>query len=74
MEEKVVKFYSIILLIFLLAVTIYLLSSYSFSLNNRVLIVNETKNNDLIIIFLRMNIQKVYQQLRDPYVRLKLFL
>lgn len=50
MEEKVVKFYSIILLIFLLAVTIYLLSSYSFSLNNRVLIVNETKNNDLIII------------------------
>ena len=50
MEEKVVKFYSIILLIFLLAVTIYLLSSYSFSLNNRVLIVNETKNNDVIII------------------------
>ena len=50
MEEKVVKFYSIIILIFLLAVTIYLLSSYSFSLNNRVLIVNETKNNDVIII------------------------
>ena len=50
MEEKVVKFYSIILLIFLLAVTIYLLSSYSFALNKRILIVNETKNNDVIII------------------------
>lgn len=50
MEEKVVKFYSIIILILLLSITIYLLSSYVFALNNRLLIVNETKNNDVIII------------------------
>ena len=50
MEEKVVKFYSIIIIILLLSITIYLLSSYSFALNKRILIVNETKNNDVIII------------------------
>ncbi|MGN1379026.1 MAG: SGNH/GDSL hydrolase family protein [Bacilli bacterium] len=50
MEEKVVKFYSLILLILLLSITIYLLSSYAFALNNRLLIINETKNNDVIII------------------------
>ena len=50
MEEKVVKFYSIIIIILLLSITIYLLSSYVLVLNKRILIVNETKNNDVIII------------------------
>ena len=50
MEEKVVKFYSIIIIILLLSITIYLLSSYVLALNKRILIVNETKNNDVIII------------------------
>ena len=50
MEEKVVKFYSIIIIILLLSITIYLLSSYVLALNKHILIVNETKNNDVIII------------------------
>lgn len=50
MEEKVVKFYSIIIVILLLSITIYLLSSYVLALNKHILIVNETKNNDVIII------------------------